>query len=1155
MIDTGAEISLIKYESLNENAKRRIRDPTIAIITGISDAEIRPIGTLSTMLHSMPITFYVIKEKDANLNSDALIGMTTLRWCAIDFPNRKLCFKHKSGTGNQEVINLEFEKEKYVINKVTSNDDDDYKKSFEELFKDIIENCEDILYDPNYKQTKRKEASIFKVYEMWREVSQMGNQYMTETEKGWQINDAMEDISESKKYLNQEEDEEYSEDEYELNKFTIDIVNETELEESSKVNNFLQVNKVTEPDEKQEAEKEYNVEECKVSFLKQDTKKYIVERKLFIENELNKHKDWTLEHFETLSSICKEFNDIFHLPEDKLSFCKGVRHQIITKEGTTPISLRNHRLAPHAKQIINETVHKLLEQDIIQPSTSPWNAPLLVVPKKPGPDGKKNWRVVVDYRKLNASTRQDAYPLPRIEDILDQLGEAQFYTSMDLESGYYQILMDEEDKEKTAFSTPYGHFEFNKMPFGLTNGPATFQRMMNHTLSGLHGIECLVYLDDIVVYGKSLEEHNLRLRHVFERLRKNNLKVKISKCQFLKEEILFLGHKINRNGLSPDPTKVEAVLNFPPPSSIKKLQSFLGLANYYRKFIDNFAHIAEPLNKLLRSDEKYRWTTECQNAFEKLKLALTTPPVLIYPDYSKEFILTTDASNFAIGAVLSQGIVGQDQPIAYVSRSLDSTERKYATIEKEMLAIVYAVKYFRCYLQNRKFTIYTDHKPLTGALRAHDTTSRLTNLLNRLVDFDYIIKYKPGRLNLNADALSRLPYEDIQNPIISVVTRSKAKLKNVVEKDEDNSIKPIAKKPCLIEQKRYSDAVEILDPDKKQTILQEFHLNVLGGHQGRDQTFDKISRQYKWKGLFTDVDNFVKNCEDCQRSKVGLSTKMPLGISDTPYHPFEKVFLDVVGPLSTTLSGNKYILTFEDDFSKTMDCVPVPDQEARTIAEAFVERIICRYSLPEKLITDKGTNFESHLFKEVCKVLKIKKISTTSYHPQSNGSLERCHRPLADYLRIFEKKYPDSWDTFLAPAMFVKNTSIHSSTKFTPTELLMGFNPKIPTSFKLKPEPVYNYENYAKIIKYKLQEAYKVSRENVLAAKHRAKEYYDKSCRERNFKIGDFIRIKNPAKKGKLDFNWSEPYKIIEVNSNNNVTVKIGNKNVRLHNNRIKLAN
>lgn len=1269
VIDTGAEISIIKYEAITEEAKLRIKDTPVGAIKGISNKEIKPIGVIRTQLYSMPVTFFVLKSNDISIPFDALLGMTTLQWSKIDFPNKILKFKHTGRGSKENYITLTMEESNNNTENEEENDDSNkipkHLRTLAANIDKIGEEKRKPIQKTKTNITKEKLGTIEKVYEVWEEFSNY------QKEKGltpgfetiddiWSMNDvsaecdtedSTQDSTHSSEHREGGETENYvfNQDQGAPNvlylkarsrnivdfpcTFKGKVISEPKhLQEGVIVGScltksngryarlpILNLNEeeiAIHPDEISEFLQPYEEYELEEQVVDKNADSQQEDRKKFILDELRKYDQWTSEQFDSVSRICLKYNKIFHLPDDQLSCCTKVKHEIVIKEGTAPIMLRNHRLNPHHKQIINETVKKLLQQGIVRPSSSPWSAPLIVVPKKPGPDGKPNWRVVVDYRKLNANTRQDAYPLPRIEDILDQLGDAEFYTTMDLESGYYQVPMAEKDMDKTAFNAPFGHYEFLKMPFGLTNGPATFQRMMNHALAGLQGIECLVYLDDIIVHGTTLSEHNERLEKVLERLRENNLKVKLSKCQFLRKEILFLGHKITNKGLEPDPTKVQAVLDFPAPSNKKKLQSFLGLANYYRKFIEGFADIAAPLNNLLKNKVKYNWTQECQEAFEKLKVDLTTEPVLIFPDYEKEFILTTDASNYALGAVLSQGEIGQDQPIAYASRSLSDTEKRYATIEKEMLAIVFAVKLFRCYLQNRRFTIYTDHQPLTGALRSQDTSSRLTNLLNKLVDFDYKIYYKPGKLNINADALSRLPYEDITEPNICVTTRSKAKIeKKVIDGNQNNKVvskpknadkqnhmtpsninkneivaledneeipkntqvfldstKGIVDNPLgheisdvnkqrnkkrdltLIEQQRYAQAINIDNKEDQQQILREIHANPLGGHNGREQTFDKIRRQFNWKGLYNNVEELIKKCEECNRSKRGIATKMPLEITDTPYKPFEKVYLDIVGPLNTTLMGNKYILTFEDDFTKTVDGVALPDQEAATIAEAFVERIICRYALPERLITDKGANFESRLIKEICKILKIKKKSTTSYHPQSNGSLERSHRPLADYLRIFERKYPDSWDTFVAPAMFVKNTSVHASTKFTPTELLMGFVPRIPTSIKQKPQPIYNYDDYSRVMKFKLQEAHEIARENLIGSKYKAKEYYDKKCNEKTFKLGDMVRVRNEAKKGKLDWNWSEPAEIVEINSDNNVTVRLGRKTMRIHNNRLKKA-
>lgn len=409
-------------------------------------------------------------------------------------------------------------------------------------------------------------------------------------------------------------------------------------------------------------------------------------------------KDLNNEEFRSMQGIYKDFYDGFHLPSDRLTHTDVLQHEIPIMPGTAPINTRQYRLPEAHKDEINRQVNEMLEQDIIVPSKSPWNSPIILVPKKAGADGKKKWRLVVDFRRLNEKTIKTVFPIPRIDEILDQLGKSQYFSTLDLASGYHQVLMDEKDRGKTAFSTGMGHFEFKRMPFGLTGSPATFQRIMNSILTGLQGLDCFVYLDDIVVYGKDLEQHERRLRKVLQALRRSNLKLNPDKCHFLRREIIYLGHKCSKQGVSPDPGRVECVKNIPPPKNVKQLQSFLGLVNYYRKFIPNAARIALPLTELLKKEIKFEWTNECQKAMEELKRAIINPPILRYVDFSQTLILTTDASGKALGAVLSQGEPGKDLPIYFASRALKNAEINYSATEKEMLAIVWATKLFRPYL-------------------------------------------------------------------------------------------------------------------------------------------------------------------------------------------------------------------------------------------------------------------------------------------------------------------------------------------------------------------------------------------------------------------------------------------------------------------------
>lgn len=344
----------------------------------------------------------------------------------------------------------------------------------------------------------------------------------------------------------------------------------------------------------------------------------------------------------TLLKLCNKFEDVFYLKGDKLSYTEGITHKIPTPPELPPINQKNYRL-PHAhKEVINQTVQELLDNNIIEHSNSPWNSPLLVVDKKPGPNGEKKHRVVVDFRKLNSHTIGDAYPLPRIDDILDQLSNSKYFTTLDLASGYHQVLIHAEDREKTAFSTPIGHLHFLRMAFGLKGGPATFQRLMDQTLQGLLGNDCFVYLDDIVVYSNTIDEHMTKLNKIFERLSNAKLKLQPQKCHFFKREIIYLGHKCSENGCEPDPEKTNAIQTIRQPTNVREIQSFLRIANYYRRFIPNFAKTAIPLVKLTRKNQPFDWNNECSTAFNSLKATLISNNVLIFPDFKEPFEISTD---------------------------------------------------------------------------------------------------------------------------------------------------------------------------------------------------------------------------------------------------------------------------------------------------------------------------------------------------------------------------------------------------------------------------------------------------------------------------------------------------------------------------------
>lgn len=468
------------------------------------------------------------------------------------------------------------------------------------------------------------------------------------------------------------------------------------------------------------------------------------------------------EEKKAIIALCRKYSDIFHHPEEKLTFTNQVKHLIKTNNDI-PVYTKSYRYPFVHKKEVQEQIAKMLENNIIRPSQSPWSSPIWVVPKKQDASNKEKWRIVIDYRKVNEKTIDDRYPIPNINDILDKLGKCQYFTTIDLASGFHQIEMDPKSIEKTAFSVENGHYEFIRMPFGLKNAPATFQRVMDNVLKHLQNKICLVYMDDIIVFSTSLQEHISNLSLLFKTLRENHLKIQMDKSEFLRKEVEFLGHIVTPEGIKPNQKKINAIQNFPIPKTAKDIKSFLGLLGYYRRFIKNFAKITKPFTKCLKKGEKIIHTKEFVETFKLCKDILSNDPILQYPDFNKPFILTTDASNIALGAVLSQGNIGTDLPIAYASRTLNTAECNYSTIEKELLAIVWATKYFRPYLFGRKFTIMTDHKPLQWLFNLKEPNSRLVRWRLKLEEYDYKILYKKGKHNTNADALSRIELNAIDD--------------------------------------------------------------------------------------------------------------------------------------------------------------------------------------------------------------------------------------------------------------------------------------------------------------------------------------------------------------------------------------------------------
>lgn len=462
-----------------------------------------------------------------------------------------------------------------------------------------------------------------------------------------------------------------------------------------------------------------------------------------------------------LLPLCKQFCDIFHLKNDKATV-NNFYEQKLRLRDDEPVYTKNYRLPHYQRAEIKSQVQKLLESDLIEMSTSPYNSPLIIVPKK-STDGTKKYRMCVDYKKLNKKLIPDKFPLPRIDEILEGLGRARYFSVMDLQAGYHQIPIAKESRALIAFSTDSGFFEWKVLPFGLNVAPNSFTRMMTIAFSGLSPEQAFIYMDDLIVIGFTENQHVNNLKKVFEVCRKFNLKLNPSKCEFFRHEVYFLDHKCTRDGLLPDPAKTSAVLNYERPKDKNAAKRFVAFTNYYRRFIRDFANIARPLLSLTRKKVDFIKINECENSFRKLKNSLISAEILAYPDFRKEFKVTVDASQFACGAVLSQEIDGADRPIQFISKTFKKGEINKPIIEKELLAIHFAITTFRPYLYGQQFTVLSDHKPLIYLYSLKNPASKLTRIRLDLEEYNFIVEYIKGKDNVVADALSRISIDDLKN--------------------------------------------------------------------------------------------------------------------------------------------------------------------------------------------------------------------------------------------------------------------------------------------------------------------------------------------------------------------------------------------------------
>ena len=654
---------------------------------------------------------------------------------------------------------------------------------------------------------------------------------------------------------------------------------------------------------------------------------------------------------ESFVDFLNEFDDLFS--ENIIAGNCNVVEHVVNVRDSPPIKQVPRRIPIQMREEVDKILEDMSSQGVIEESQSPWVSPAVMVKKKDG-----SIRFCVDYRKLNEVTIKDSYPLPRIDDILDQLAGNSWFSTLDLKSGYWQIKIRPEDKEKTAFSIGKGLWQFTIMPFGLCNAPATFERLMEKVLRNLLSKICLVYLDDVIIFGKSFTEMINNLKIVFLRLREANLKLNPKKCVLFNKNVKYLGHVVSAEGVVTDPDKITVVKDWPIPHTKKQLRSFLGFCSYYRKFVKGFSSLAKPLYMLTENQTKYVWGDECQKAFEKLKFLLCSSPILSFPREKGEFLLDTDASNIGIGAVLSQKQEGEERVIAYFSRVLNKAERNYCVTRRELLAIVDSIKFFRHYLLGQKFLIRTDHVSLRWLLSFRDLEGQLARWMERLQQYEFEIIYRKGTSHNNADGLSRrlcesnncqycakvekksveekeqtvsrivFEGENLENwretqrqdPSISFILRAKETgirppRSEIIEEDISTLIywsywnSLILKNGILYKKweapNLKSSFLQIVVPRVRvKEILEETHDSPTGGHFGVNKTLEKIRKRFFWATCKQDVEEWCKTCKIC------VSKKDPSGKGKSPLQiynvgvPLKRIQMDILGPLPLTRSGN-----------------------------------------------------------------------------------------------------------------------------------------------------------------------------------------------------------------------------------------------------------
>ncbi|KAI3494636.1 hypothetical protein L1887_40553 [Cichorium endivia] len=841
----------------------------------------------------------------------------------------------------------------------------------------------------------------------------------------------------------------------------------------------------------------------------------------------------------------RDFPDVF--PEDLPGVppTRQVEFRIDLIPGAAPVAKSPYRLAPAEMQELSSQLHELLEKGFIRPSFSPWGAPVLFVKKKDG-----SFRMCIDYRELNKLTVKNRYPLPRIDDLFDQLQGSSYFSKINLRSGYHQLRVQEEDIPKTAFRTRYGHYEFVVMPFGLTNAPAVFMDLMNRVCRPFLDKFVIVFIDDILIYSRSKEEHGQHLRLILELLRKEKLYAKFSKCEFWIRKVDFLGHVVSQEGIHVDPSKIKAIENWEIPRTPTEIRQFLGLAGYYRRFIKNFSKIAKPLTALTQKGARFDWDDPQENAFQTLKQMLCSAPILSLPEGTEDFVVYCDASKQGLGCVLMQ----REKVIAYASRQLKPHEVNYTTHDLELGAVVFALKIWRHYLYGTKCTVFTDHKSLQHILNQKELNMRQRRWVELLSDYECDIRYHPGKANVVADALSRKEYSGRRVKSLTITIHS-----HLPTQIRDAQLEALKPENITHESLRGMDKSFELREDGaryfmnriwtpkfggfRELVMEEAHKTKYSIHPGSDKMYLDLKKFYWWPNMKAEIATFVSKCLTC--AKVKVEYQRPSGLLQQPEIPewkWERITMDFITKLPKTTGGHDTIWVIVDRLTKSAHFLPIKETDRmEKLTRVYLKEIVKLHGVPISIISDRDSRFTSRFWQSLQKAMGTRLDMSTAYHPQTDGQSERTIQTLEDMLRACVIDFGKAWDVHLPLIEFSYNNSYHTSIKAAPFEALYGRKCRSPLCWAevgdtqlVKGQVANSTLTGPEIIRETTEKIVQI-RERLKASRDRQKSYAEKRRKPLEFQVGDLVMLKvSPwkgmirfGKRGKLNPRYIGPFKIL----------------------------